>query len=153
MCTVALGKTRILSTDFNHLTFWPRSGFDLVLYLDVVAQLITPVISVEWILSFSGASFDMLKSMQFRNLVGLLLSLRFDQVYKGWFLWDSVERLFQTQALRWSMKAHYGFGFTGSSLSTEFKVYLCKCWVVVCEFRLYGLTYFLLCSVFLVLTF
>ena len=48
----------------------------------------------------------MLKSMEVRNLVGLLSCLRqFGRVYQGWFVWNSVGGLFHRQASRQSVKA------------------------------------------------
>ena len=48
----------------------------------------------------------MLKSMEVRNLVGLLSYLRqFGRVYQGWFVWNSVGGLFHRQASRQSVKA------------------------------------------------
>ena len=62
--------------------------------------------SIDWIGSFWEVDFDMLKSMEFWNLVGLLSSLRgFDRVYQGWFVCNSVEGLFHRQALIQSVKA------------------------------------------------
>ena len=73
--------------------------------------------------------FDMLKSIWFGDLARPFSSLtRSDRVYLGWFVWDSVRRLFQMQALNQSVKGHYGFSSIGSSLSTGFHVYLSKCW-------------------------
>ena len=64
--------------------------------------------SIDWIGSFWGVAFDMLKSMKFGNLVDLLSSSRrFDRVCQDWFVWDFVEGLFQRQASRRSVK---GFG-------------------------------------------
>ena len=59
--------------------------------------------------------------------------------------------IYNNRALRRSVKGHKGFGSIGSSLNTGFQVYLFKCWVLVCESRLYDTTCFLLCSFFLVL--
>ena len=43
-------------------------------------------LSIDWISRFCEVDFDMLKSMEFGNLVVLLSSLRqFDRVYQGWF--------------------------------------------------------------------
>ena len=46
----------------------------------------------------------------------------------GWFVWDSIWRLFRMQASRQSVKTHYSFDSIGSSLSTGFQVYLSKWW-------------------------
>ena len=57
-------------------------------------------------MSFWGDDFDLLKSMEVRNLVGLLSCLiQFDRVYQDWFVWNSVGGLFQRQASRQSVKA------------------------------------------------
>ena len=56
-------------------------------------------------------------------------SRRSDRVYLGWFVWDSVGKLFRMQGSRQSVKAHYGFSYIGSSLSTGFEVCLSKFWI------------------------
>ena len=63
--------------------------------------------SIDWIGNLWGVGFNMVKSMKFGNLVALLLSLRrFDVVYPGWFVWDSVKGLLLRQASRQKEKAH-----------------------------------------------
>ena len=108
-------------------------------------HFITPVTSNDWIGSFWKDDFDMLKSIEFGNVVNPLLSSRgFDRVCQGWFLEDFVEELFQSQASRQSVEAHLGFASIASSLSTRFQVYLSKCWILVSESRLKDTTCFLL---------
>ena len=77
-----------LTRDFvMDLTFWLARGFDFVFPLGVTTPLVTPVMSFDWIGSFWEIDFDMLKSMGFGNLAGLLSSSRwFDRVYQGWFV-------------------------------------------------------------------
>ena len=50
----------------------------------VMTLLVTPVINIDWIGNFWEVDLDMLKSLEFGNLVGLLTSSRrFDRVYQG----------------------------------------------------------------------
>ena len=89
------------------LTFSLARGFDLVLSLGVTTPLITPVMDISWPSILGKECFDLLKSIGFGDLVRLFSSLRrSDRVYLGWFVWDSVWRLFRMQASRGSVKAH-----------------------------------------------
>ena len=60
------------------------------------------------------------------------------------------------QALKQSVKAYYGSGPIGSSLSTGFQVYLCKCWDPYvspgCTIRLAFFWVFLPCFCMLILS-
>ena len=58
------------------LTFSLDRGFDFVLYLCVRNPLLTPVMTIYGIGRFWEARFDMLKSMEFGNLVGFHSSCR-----------------------------------------------------------------------------
>ena len=91
--------------------------------------LITPVMDITWPCILGKKCFDLLKSIEFGGLVRLFSnSRRSDRVYLGWFVWDSVWKLFRMQASSRSVNAHYSFSSIGSSLSTGFHVYLSKCW-------------------------
>ena len=66
------------------LTFSVARGFKFVLSLSVASLLITPVMSIYEIVIFWQVSFNMMESMEFGNLVGLLSSWRqFGKVYQG----------------------------------------------------------------------
>ena len=79
--------------------------------------------------SFGKYCFDMRKSIGVRNLVILFSSSRWsDRVSLGWFVRDLVGRLFKMQVSRLSVKTHLSSSYIGSSLSSGFQVYLCKCW-------------------------
>ena len=57
-----------LTTDFEKiLTFCLPRGLDLVLSLSVMTPLITPVMGISWPCSFGKVSYDMLKSIGFRD--------------------------------------------------------------------------------------
>ena len=74
---------------FNEFYFYKKRllQFDFVLSLGVMNPLITPVMSIDWMGSIWEVDFDMLKNMDFGNLVDLLSSLRrFDRVYQDWFV-------------------------------------------------------------------
>ena len=58
------------------LTFRLASGFDFVLSSSVKSPLITPVMSIDSIGSFWEVDFDMLKSIESKNLVDPLSSSR-----------------------------------------------------------------------------
>ena len=63
--------------------FLLTTGFDFVLSLSVTTPLITPVMDMSFPGSV-GKGFDMLKSIGFRDLVGLFASSRrSDRVYLG----------------------------------------------------------------------
>ena len=100
------GKDKKLNTYFQKiLTFSVARGFDLVISLGVMTPLITPVMGISWSCIFGKEYFDMLKSIGFGDLVRLFSSSRrSDRVYLGWFVWDSVWRLFRMQGSRWSVK-------------------------------------------------
>ena len=74
-----------LITDFDKvLTFSVAMGLDFVLSLGVTSPLLIPVIGISCPVSFRKDCFDMLKSIGFRDLFGLLSSLRrSDRVYFG----------------------------------------------------------------------
>ena len=90
--------------DSNHRVcdrpdFLISKGVDFVLSLNPTTLLITPVISIDWIGSFCEVGVDMLKSIKFGILVDFLSSSRqLDKAYQGWFVFDSVEGLFQRQS-------------------------------------------------------
>ena len=66
------------------LNFLLARGFDFVLSLGVTFPHITSVMKIDRNGSFWGVGFDMLKSMELGNLVGLLSSLRqFGSVCQG----------------------------------------------------------------------
>ena len=102
------GKDQKLTTDFQkNFTFSQAWAFDLVLSLGVTTPLITPVMGISWPCILGKECFDMLKSIGFGDLVRLFSSSRrSDRVYLGWFVWDSVWRLFRMQASRRSVKAY-----------------------------------------------
>ena len=62
-------------------------------------------------------------------------------------MWDSVGRLFRMQASRRSVKVHKGFSSIGTSLSTEFQVYLFSAgipmWVQTVWYNLFSSVVFL----------
>ena len=102
---MTLEKTRNLPHFENILTFTLARGFDLVLSLGVTVPLITPVMGISWPCILGKECFDMVKTIGFGDLVRLFSSSRrSDRVYLGWFVWDSVWRLFRMQASRWSVK-------------------------------------------------
>ena len=79
------GKDQKLNTDSDKiLIFSLARGFDFVLSLGVTTPLITPVMDMSCPVSFGKNCFDMLKSIGYRDLVGLFASSRrSDQVYLG----------------------------------------------------------------------
>ena len=124
------GKDQKLTTDFQKiLTFSLGRGFQLVVPLGVTTPCITPVMGNSWRFIFEKKCFDMLKSIGFVHLLRLFSnSRRSGRVYLGWFVWDSVGKLFMMQGSRRSVQAHEGFRSIGSTLSTGFQVYLSKFW-------------------------
>ena len=115
-----IGKDEKLTTEFQKvMTFslargldWALSlslarGFDLVLSLGVTTRLIiTPVVGISVPCILGKECFDMLKSVEFGDLVRLFpSSRRSDRVYLGWFMWESVWGLFRMQVSRRSVKA------------------------------------------------
>ena len=80
---MTLGKTRNLPQILTG-TFFSSKGFDFVLSLDVMTPLITSVMEMSCPGSVGKESFDMLKSIGFRDLVRLFASLRrSNRVYLG----------------------------------------------------------------------
>ena len=79
------GKDEKFTTDFDRiLTFSLARGFDFVLSLGVTTPLITPVMGICCPGSFWKDCFDMLKSIEFGDLVRLFSSSRqSDRVYLG----------------------------------------------------------------------
>ena len=111
------------------LTLSLARGFELVLPLGVTSPIITPVMGISWPFILLKECFDMLSSIGYGDFVRVFWSSRrYDKVYLGLFIFGLVWRLFTMQASRRSVKALYSFGSIGSSLSTGFQVYLCKCW-------------------------
>ena len=78
--------------------------------------------------SFGKDFFDMLKSIEFGDLVRIFF--QFEMIYQGlaWFVWDSVGMLFRIQPSRRQVKICWGSAPIHSSLITGFQVYHCKCW-------------------------
>ena len=62
------------------LTFWLARGVWLCLITGCDDPLITPVMSIDWICHFRGVGFAMLKSREFGNLIGLLLTVQDDLI-------------------------------------------------------------------------
>ena len=99
----------------------------------------------------------MQKSIEYGDLFRPFSSLRrSDRVSFGCFVWDLVGRIFKMQALKQSVKVYYGSSPIGSSLSTGFQVYLCKCWDPYvspgCTIRLAFFWVFLPCFCILILS-
>ena len=132
------GKYQKLTTDFQKiLSFGLGRGFQLVLPLGVTTPHITPVMGNSWRFIFEKKCFDILKSIGFVHFLRLFSSSRrSDRVYLGWFVWDSVAKLFMMQGSRRSVQAHEGFGSIGSTLSSGFCVcrpgqYNMICWELI----------------------
>ena len=95
----------------------------------MTSPLITPVIGISSTFILLKECFDMLSSIGYGDFVRVFWSSRqYDIVYLGWFIFGLVWRLFTMKASRRSVKAHYSFVSIGSSLSSDFQVYLSECW-------------------------
>ena len=133
-----LRKWRVLWFQSLQVTLTSRSGrFDLVLYFGVAAPVIALVISILKLVVFGELVLICWRAWSLRIWLGSPLSLRqFNRVSQGWSVWDSVKRLLQREASRWSVSAHEGFGCL-SERTTRNK-YL-KDWDIVLEFQMYRL--------------
>ena len=69
-------QTFVFILQLTHPYFPLARGFDFVLSFGMTITFITPVMSIKWIGKFWGVGIDMLKSMEFGNLVGHFSSSR-----------------------------------------------------------------------------